>query len=201
MIIKINLPHPSSLREARGFALIATISIMALLVMIALGMLSLSAVEVRSSQNGKAVAEAQANARMALMIATGELQKQMGPDQRISANADILSLDASGTAVSVANPHYMGVWDSWIAGTVDPATVNPDYPSAASHHQTIGAGTSADDSMLSEMHQDYGQKDKHFRKWLVSLPLEDQENILAYGSPFTDASANPVASSDAVRIV
>jgi hypothetical protein len=174
---------------------------MVLLVMIALAMLSLSTIELRSSQNGRAMAEAQANARMALMIAMGELQKEMGPDQRISANADILSLDASGTVVSVANPHYMGVWDSWIAGTVDPATVNPDYPSGASHHQTIGDGTAADDSMLLEMHPDYAQKDKHFRKWLVSLPPEDQENILAFNSAFPDSSTSPTASSDAVRLV
>jgi type II secretory pathway component PulK len=72
-----------------GFALITIMSVMALLVMIALAMLSLSTIAVRASKNGKAMAEAKANARMALMIAIGELQKSAGPDQRITANADV----------------------------------------------------------------------------------------------------------------
>ena len=62
----------------KGFALIATISVMVLLVMIALAMLSLSTVELRSARQGDAVAEAQANARMALMMAIGELQQYAG---------------------------------------------------------------------------------------------------------------------------
>ena len=72
-----------------GFALIASISIMVLLVMIALGMLGLSAVEQRSSTQDSAMLAARANARMALMIAIGELQKAAGPDQRITATGDM----------------------------------------------------------------------------------------------------------------
>lgn len=122
MIIKINLPHPSSLREARGFALIATISIMALLVMIALGMLSLSAVEVRSSQNGRAMAEAQANARMALMIAIGELQDSLGPDQRISARGATLAKHEELLSTSVeaqsAKAWWVGAASSDVTETI-----------------------------------------------------------------------------------
>ncbi|MFT5905600.1 MAG: hypothetical protein ACI9E1_001198 [Cryomorphaceae bacterium] len=105
--------HGSKLGLKPGFALIATVSTMILLVMLAFAMLSLSSVEQRSSKNSRAMAEAQANARMALLLAIGELQQQMGPDQRISANADIFSLDATGASVTVANPHYMGAWDSY----------------------------------------------------------------------------------------
>ena len=91
-------------KQSHGFALIATISVMVLLVMIALAMLSLSTIELRSSQNGRAMAEAQANARMALMIAIGELQKHAGPDTRVTATADIAADD---------NPPLLGVWKSW----------------------------------------------------------------------------------------
>jgi len=62
----------------QGFALIATISVMVLLVMIALAMLSLSTIEMRTAQQGVAMREAQTNARMGLMIAIGELQKNLG---------------------------------------------------------------------------------------------------------------------------
>jgi hypothetical protein len=87
-----------------GFALIATISVMVLLVMIALAMLSLSTIELRSAQNGKAMAEAQANARVSLMLAIGELQKQSGLDTRITAPLNILDKNA---------PPLTGVWKSW----------------------------------------------------------------------------------------
>ncbi len=100
--------------KPEGFALIATTSMMVLLVMIALAMLSLSTVELRSSKDGRAMAEAQANARMALMLALGELQKEMGPDQRISARAAVLDADTeSPDPYGVSHPNWMGVWNSW----------------------------------------------------------------------------------------
>ena len=141
-----------------GFALIATISVMVLLVMIALAMLSLSTIELRSAQNGKAMAEAQANARLALMLAIGELQKSMGPDQRVSATGDILASNSS----TIKHPHWTGVWDSWQAGAGTPA--GKDEPS---HHSTI---EDPDDGI----HPSYevNRKD-HFRSWLVTLNKDD----------------------------
>lgn len=111
--------------RSRGFALIATISVMVLLVMIALAMLSLSVIESRSSRQGTAMAEARANARMALMLAIGDLQKSMGPDQRISAPSGILdSNPASPEIDGVTQPHLTGVWQSWKWKSGD---VKPDY--------------------------------------------------------------------------
>ena len=70
----------------------ATVSMMVLLTLVAIAMLSLSTIEQRSSGGGANEADrmARANARMALMIALGELQKAAGPDQRVSATATIL---------------------------------------------------------------------------------------------------------------
>ena len=73
----------------RGFALVVTIALMVLLTIVAVGLLSLSAISLRSGGQASARAEAQANARMALMLAIGELQKEMGPDMRVSAEAAI----------------------------------------------------------------------------------------------------------------
>jgi len=91
-----------------GFALIATISVMVLLVMIALAMLSLSTIELRQSVHGKHQQSAKANARMALMIAIGELQKYAGPDQRVTARAAILEDPFDGSVL--ANRNWLGVW-------------------------------------------------------------------------------------------
>lgn len=115
-----NLRH----KKRQGFALVATLLLMVLLALLAIGMLSLSAVTLRTTTRVDAMAEARANARMALMVAIGELQEAMGPDRRISATSEIL-----GTASApVAKPNLTGVWESW--WDFDPnASSPPDYSS------------------------------------------------------------------------
>ena len=132
-----------SLDNTPGFALIATISVMVLLVMIALAMLSLSTIELRSSRNGGAMAEAQANARMSLMLAIGELQKEVGPDQRVTGRAAILdSLTESDEADGVTHPHWMGTWNAW-----------DDWLNSSAITSTYQKG-----------------RQTRFRRWLVSHP-------------------------------
>ena len=99
----------ASKRGNTGFALVVTLSLMVLLTVIAVGLLSLSAVSLRSSSQGSAQAEARANARLALMLAIGELQKYAGPDRAVTATSEIL---AASTA-AVAKPITTGVWESW----------------------------------------------------------------------------------------
>ena len=97
----------------RGFALIATISVLLLLTLIAVAFLSLSAVTVSTSRIEWAEEEARANARLALMIAIGELQREMGPDQRVSATASILDQSEETEDITgIEEPHWVGVWSS-----------------------------------------------------------------------------------------
>ncbi|MCF7733825.1 MAG: hypothetical protein K9N23_19215 [Akkermansiaceae bacterium] len=91
-------------RSRRGFALIVTMSLMVLLVLLAVGLLSLSTVTLRSTSQGGAQAQARANARLAMLLAMGELQRQAGADTRVSARADILDED---------HPPVLGIWKSW----------------------------------------------------------------------------------------
>lgn len=108
-------------KKFQGFALVVTLSLMILLTIVAVGLLSLSAVSLRSSSQGMAKAEARANARLALMLAIGDLQKQLGPDQRVSVTADQRPKpDTNGgeSASAVGNRQWTGVYDSWLATSV-----------------------------------------------------------------------------------
>lgn len=181
-------------RRHDGFALVATLSLMVLLAILAVGLLSLSAVSLRSSSQGIAQAEARANARLALMIAIGELQKELGPDQRISANGAVLD-DPSTAPNEVIHPNWTGVWDSWIAGPLVGAPTNAAYPSAESHHQTIG--NQLDASMLP----DYANKSKHFRRWLLSLDPTDASKMDSSRSLALNGMPMPAATETAIRLV
>jgi len=97
-------PNSVECRSRRGFVLIVTVSLLVLLALVAVGLLSLSTVTVRSATQGGAQGEAQANARLALQLAIGELQRQAGVDTRVSARADILDEN---------HPPVLGVWKSW----------------------------------------------------------------------------------------
>ncbi|MCP5538479.1 MAG: hypothetical protein H7A51_19895 [Akkermansiaceae bacterium] len=153
-------------KRVQGFALIATISVMVLLVMIALAMLSLSAIEMRNVRQGDAVAEARANARMALMLAIGDIQGSLGPDTRISASASILdSNDATPATDGVKHPHLLGVWQSWGAW--------------------LNARAEAPDGSSLAIADTYApSRPPMFRKWLVSLDAA-QAGSLAFAKTGT----------------
>jgi len=159
--------------QTRGFALVATVSMMVLLTMIALGMLSLATLEQRSAGGSAAEADqqARANARMALMIALGELQKAAGPDQRVTATASILgSADnpyTTGTEAQDGRKHWVGVWNT--AKTIDTdSDGNADAPYSPA---------------------DPDNKEKAFLRWLVS---GDQDQLDALADARTLPAADDV---------
>jgi Tfp pilus assembly protein PilX len=123
MIYKMKIQH---VPHDRGFALVATVSMMVLLTLVAIAMLSLSTIEQRSSGGSANEADrmARANARMALMMALGELQKAAGPDQRITATATILGSAtnpyATGTTAADGRKHWLGVWNTNGYSPADP---------------------------------------------------------------------------------
>lgn len=103
----------------RGFTLIVTLSLMILLTVIAVGLLTLSGISIRASGQSEAMARAKANARLALMMALGDLQKALGPDKAVSATSEML-------AQSPSKPNLAGVWESW----------NPDLSSSSLNYQS-----------------------------------------------------------------
>ena len=91
--------------RAGGFAVILTLVQVAFLVALLAALATLSRSEGGRSRQALAQTAARQNARMALMIALGQLQKYAGPDQRVTATAESFG-GTAGTA------HYTGVWDA-----------------------------------------------------------------------------------------
>ena len=137
-----------------GFALVVTLALMVLLSILAVGLLSLSAVTLRTSGSQQAESEARANARMAMMLAIGELQKNIGPDQRITAPSAIFDSDPESAAVDgVAHTRLTGVWNARDAATETLNSYNTNPP-------------------------DYSRDKPNFRRWLVSnANPEDVEQL------------------------
>ncbi len=84
---------------------------MVLISVIAIGLMGLASIELRSSSRSVAAQQARANARLALVFAIGSLQKHAGPDQRVTGPADLLAGKA-GSNNPVANPNWTAVWKS-----------------------------------------------------------------------------------------
>jgi hypothetical protein len=88
----------------RGFALVVSLMLMVLLTLLAVGLLGLSSIELRKGGHETARTRAQANARLALSLAIGRLQETAGPDQRVTARADLKTTGQHG--------RWVGVWRS-----------------------------------------------------------------------------------------
>ncbi len=112
-------PRPTYWRHRNGFALVITLTLMVLLTLVAVGLLTLSAITLRATGQGEAMALARSNARLALMLALGDLQKHAGPDKVITAPCEIVR-DTPNL------PRLTGVWDSWDA-IASASTSSPDY--------------------------------------------------------------------------
>ena len=136
-----------------GFALIITITLMILLSAIAVGLLSLSSITLRSSSADRGMREARSNARLSLMLALGELQELAGADTRITAPANSVAGQSS-------SPRQLtGAWKSWEGSDHDPSTGEPSAPDYGSKLQD---GETSDSSSSGR-----------FLGWLVSSAFEN----------------------------
>ncbi|MGE9291220.1 MAG: hypothetical protein ACQKBT_09535, partial [Puniceicoccales bacterium] len=75
--------------QKSGFALIVALSILAFVVLVLVSLSAMIRVEMGISNNAMRKTEAKQNSLLAMNIALGELQKLTGPDQRVTATADI----------------------------------------------------------------------------------------------------------------
>lgn len=97
---------PSGPLPKRAFALILSLGLMALMVLLAITLTALIQTESESSTQQRNLMLARQNALMGAYQAIGILQQELGPDQRVTARADM-----DGNA-SLSNPYWVGVWDT-----------------------------------------------------------------------------------------
>ncbi len=179
------LQKPAFRKTKDGFALVITLSLMVLLTIVAVGLLSLSAISLRSSSQVMAQAEARANARLALMLAIGDLQKHAGPDRTITATSEILATSST----PVAKPNTTGVWESW--WDFDPSGA-PDYTAEKTSRFRRWLVSSAD--LASPRSRDFATT-----AWTdKTVALVDTGSLGADANDTTKATAGlvPVVTSD-----
>lgn len=181
---------------------------MAILVMIAVALYSMSAVATRSAEIAAARVESQANAKMGLMMAIGELQKHAGADTRITASADLLD---------EALPAVTGVWRSWEGSDHEPSgdlagrPIPPDYGAKASHESDGGrfltwlvSGESANltDAPTKQIE---GRASKDGADLIDPIPMltsgltNDAAGSLAADDPRDEVHVEPTKISDSAR--
>ncbi|WP_308950240.1 hypothetical protein [Thalassobacterium maritimum] len=108
----LKLPHNQSAPTA-GFALVLALSLMAFVLLLLLSITTLVRVETSASGTAISRMEAQQNALLGVYLAVGELQRGLGPDQRVTAPADLLdsapdTLESEG----VLNPYWLAAYPS-----------------------------------------------------------------------------------------
>lgn len=95
-------------KSQRGFALVLTLALLALLVLIMAGLAIHTRVEMRATDSSTRQAEARRNALLALDVAVAQLQKHAGFDARVTGTSAHLS--------GASHLHYTGIWASNQAG-------------------------------------------------------------------------------------
>ncbi|QQL44872.1 FAD-binding oxidoreductase [Sulfuriroseicoccus oceanibius] len=101
-------------QRKRGLALVTVLALMSLLIVLLLGLFSLATSDQSAASQSKNQSEARANAKMALMMALGELQEASGWDQRVTATASIVD------GVADEKMHWAGVWSTEQWDPTDP---------------------------------------------------------------------------------
>ncbi len=137
--------RPAPLRRTSGgFALLITLTLLAFVVLLLVGLAAYTRIETAISGNTQKQAQARQNALLALDVAVSQLQKNAGPDRIVTATADGFS-GVAGTR------HYTGVWDNtnvsaspvWLVSGSETGAINVTVaPAVAQRAELVGAKTS-----------------------------------------------------------
>ena len=105
--------RPLGAQRQHGFALLITLILVSFLVLILVGFAAFTRVELQTALNYQQLDQARQNALMALNLAVGEIQENLGPDKRTSANAELVdSTFDTATKRATRNPYWVGAWNT-----------------------------------------------------------------------------------------
>ncbi len=188
-----NVPQRIGRRERnniagrQGFALIASLTLLAFLLLLLVSLSSLTYIETGAAVRAKSQFQAEQNALLGLNIALGDIQKLAGPDRRTSASADVLSSGLPGLPTSPTEPSsdsgYDNAMDAW-------ATNISAYWSTRSRHWSgVWAPADAPGDIFTKT------PEAVFLGWLVSGA--DRSNYSTSTDPTGFGSVNPSDAADA----
>lgn len=125
---RLILPKANSqARPKRGFALVAALSLMSFLMVLFVTLGTVTRIELLSAQTASSLSEARRLAIDALHRGIAQLQRNAGPDARLTARAELL-----GDDIAPGARFWTGVWDAsnpdsgprWlVSGTSDPSNI------------------------------------------------------------------------------
>jgi type II secretory pathway pseudopilin PulG len=180
--------------QERGFALISALVVLPLLAILIIGLLGLSTIEIRKSSTQMARDQARANARLALAMAIGQLQKHLGPDQRVSADSRLLEDGLAPTQASrLSQPHWVNVWKS-VREDGTPYIKRNEEDGGLYDLRSIGNWKREDERITTLVSGNEGE----FRYWDGSdsrVPAEDElVELVGPGTVDEDAAGNTVSA-------
>ena len=98
--------------KSKGFALVLALALMSLVFLLVISLVSLVGTDLSLAELRKQRVLSQANAKMGMMVALGELQKHLGPDTRVSGTADLLDERVEQTSQFLQNKYDPSVTPS-----------------------------------------------------------------------------------------
>lgn len=152
-----------------GYALLIALHVAAILMLVALTACAVLFVESHQTVSAVTLARARFNAIASARIALGELQRTLGPDQRVTANAVLLERDHGAPA----SPHWCGVWRT------DRLRGEPGDAPPFIHRNSTGA--LVDDRQSRDSKRTFDSR-AHCLGWLVSGNESDPMRPIAHGS-------------------
>lgn len=198
----LSRPVPAVVTRRRGFSLVLSLTVMSMLLLLCIAAAAMLAVELRVARATVSQAKARLNALAGARIALGEVQRLLGPDRRITANAAILgtngtSPEAWRSAAGVARPRYVGVWKGLVANAL-PA-VSPVAGYAADHDRAfvgwLASGTESGVALTS-----MGEAGLTWMKGAAGVPDAGGELRLLHGGKSAYAGASSLANDDALHL-
>lgn len=183
----------SSASPTRGFALLVALSLMAFILLLLVSLSTLVKVDVQTSAVTRDLQEARQNALFALQVALGDLQMAAGPDQRVTARADILSQPADdwvGDIPAINNPYWTGVWQQ---NTDSPATPGT-YPDPDPRLVTFLVSGMNDKSSIDKLHA--ARADNHANDNSYDFAGNDLAQIVKADSNEQGGVAVPLVTYD-----